>query len=98
VSATPEEELSAAVRQAITEAEEVAGWPEAMLTLQTDAAVGAVLRLGWVRRAGWEYAVKAGDVTEAAGFNTEGQAQAWVDAHPGSFEIVRRPVGVWEGA
>jgi hypothetical protein len=55
-----------------------------------------MLRLGWIKAAGWEFAVMAGDVTEEVGFNTEGQAQAWVDEHPGRYLIERRPVGVWE--
>jgi len=55
-----------------------------------------MLRLGWIKAAGWEYAVMAGDVTAEIGFNTEGQAQAWIDEHPGSYTIERRPVAVWE--
>jgi hypothetical protein len=92
---TPEEELLAGVRQAINDSEVAAANPDDLLTLQAEAAVGAVRRLGWVKRAGWEYAVKAGDVTEEIGFNTEGQAVAWVADHPGVYEVVRRPVGVW---
>jgi hypothetical protein len=37
-----------------------------------------------------------GDVTAEVGFNTEGQALAWVEAHPGVYVVERRPVGVWE--
>jgi hypothetical protein len=55
-----------------------------------------MLRLGWVKTAGWEYAVMAGDVTHEVGFNTEGQARAWADENPGRYVIERRPVGVWE--
>lgn len=92
----PEEELRAAVRQSINDSETAASNPDHLLTLQATAAVGAMLRLGWVKRAGWEYAVMDGDVTAEIGFNTEGQALAWVDSNPGSYVIVRRPVGVWE--
>jgi hypothetical protein len=93
---TPEELLFAAVRQAINDAEGAAGTPDHLLDLQAAAAVGAVGRLGWVFAAGWEYAVMAGDVTAALGFNTESQAQAWIDEHPGRYVVERRPVGVWE--
>jgi hypothetical protein len=93
---TPEEELHAAVRQAINDSESAAGTPDHLLDLQATAAVGAMLRLGWVKAAGWEYAVMADDVTAEICFNTEGQALAWVGANPGPYVIVRRPVGVWE--
>ena len=93
---SPEEELLAAVRQAVNDSEVAASNPDDLLTLQATAAVGAVHRLGWIKQAGWEYAVMAGDVTAEIGFNTEGQAQAWMDDHPGRFVMVRRPVGVWE--
>lgn len=92
----PEEELLAAVRQAINDSETAAANPDDLLTLQATAATGAMLRLGWIKAAGWEYAVMAGDVTAEIGFNTEGQALAWVEANPGAYVIVRRPVGVWE--
>lgn len=93
---TPEEELQAAVRQAVNDSEVAASNPDDLLTLQATAAVGAVLRLGWVKAAGWEYAVMEGDVTAEIGFNTEGQALAWVEANPGRYVVERRPVGVWE--
>jgi hypothetical protein len=93
---TPEEELHAAVRQAINDSESAAGSPDHLLDLQASAAVGAMLRLGWIKAAGWEYAVMDGDVTAEVGFNTEGQALAWVEAHPGVYVVERRPVGVWE--
>lgn len=92
----PEEELLAATRQAINDSEGAAGSPDHLLTVQAEAAVGAVIRLGWVKAAGWEFAAKRGDVTAEIGFNTEGQALAWVARNPGDYVIVRRPVGVWE--
>ena len=92
---TPEDELLVGVRQAINDSDSAAGSPDDLLTLQARAAVGAVIRLGWVKQAGWEYAVMAGDVTAEIGFNTEGQAQSWIDDHPGGYTIERRPVGVW---
>lgn len=92
----PEEELLAAVRQAVNDSEGAAHSPDHLLTVQSVAAVGAMIRLGWVKSAGWEYAVMDGDVTAEIGFNTEGQALAWVARNPGEYVIVRRPVGVWE--
>jgi hypothetical protein len=85
------EELFEAVRSAITDA----AAPEAVLTLQAQAAVQAVLAAGWVKAHGHEYAVKRGDVLVAQSFNTLEQAQAYAPGLPGA-EIVRRPVGVWE--
>jgi hypothetical protein len=85
------EELFEAVRTAITDA----AAPEYLLTLQAQAAVEAVLAAGWVKAHGWEYAVKRGDVTLGAGFNTLEQAQAYAPGLAGAV-IVRRPVGVWE--
>jgi len=83
-------ELEEAVRQALTDVTN----PEDLLTVQAQAAVEAMTRLGYVQAHGWEYAIKRGDVTVAAGFNTLEQAQA-----AGLVgEIVRRPVGVWEPA
>lgn len=92
----PEEELLAAVRQAINDSEGAAHNPDHLLTVQAAAAVGAMARLGWVKSAGWEYAVMDGDVTAEIGFNTEGQARAWIDRNAGDYSVVRRPVGVWE--
>ena len=95
---TPEEELLAAVRQAVNDSEVAASNPDQLLTLQATAAVGAVHRLGWIKQAGWVYAVKRGDVTLEVGFNTEEQARSFVERRWGAleFEIERRPVGVWE--
>jgi hypothetical protein len=94
---TPEEELHAAVRQAINDSETAAGNPDDLLTLQATAAVGAVRRLSWFKQAGTEFAVKRGDVTEEVGFNTEAQARAWgVQNLQGPYTVHSRPVGVWE--
>lgn len=93
---TPEELLFAAVRQGINDADGAAGTPDHLLDVQAAAAVGAMTRLGWGLPAGWEYAVKAGDVTVQLGFNTESQARAWMESHPGRFTVERRPVGLWE--
>lgn len=90
---TPEELLLAAVRQAINDAEGAAGTQDHLLDQQARAAVGAMTRLGWVHGAGWEYALKDGDVTVELGFNTEAQARSAV---PGRFTVERRRVGVWE--
>ncbi|MDQ0854831.1 hypothetical protein QFZ79_002942 [Arthrobacter sp. V4I6] len=86
-------ELQAAVRQAINDSEGAAGSPDELLTLQARAAVEAMERSGYVRAHGVEYAVKRGDVTVAAGFNTEEQARESMG--PGAV-LVRRWVGVWE--
>lgn len=90
-------EMEAAVRAAIIDAETTAGFPEALLTLQARAVVEAMTRMGVFQAHGWEYALKRGDVLMAQSFNTREQAEAelggWAD---GEFEIVRRPVGVWE--
>lgn len=93
---SPEAELAAAVRQAINDSETAASNPDHLLTLQATAAVGAMHRLGWIKQAGWEYAVMAGDVTAEIGFNTEEQARAWAARYDGEFVVERRPVGVWE--
>lgn len=92
---TPEEELLAAVRQAVNDSEGAAHNPDQLLTVQAEAAVVAMRRLGWIKQAGWEYAVMRGDVTLETGFNTEGQARQWAAGLAG-VEVVRRPVGVWE--
>ena len=93
---TTEEELAAAVRQAINDSETAAHTPDDLLTLQAAAAVGAVHRLGWFKQAGTEYAVKRGDVTDEVGFNTEAQARAWGLSHvAGPHTVHSRPVGVW---
>lgn len=93
---TPEEELAAAVRQAINDSETAAGNPDDLLTLQATAAVNVVHRLGWFKQAGVEYAVKRGDVTDEVGFNTEAQARAWATRLSEPFTVHSRPVGVWE--
>ncbi|MEO5317638.1 hypothetical protein PV761_03455 [Arthrobacter sp. CC3] len=90
-------ELEIAVRQAINDSEGAAGSPDDLLDVQARAAVEAMVRMGWIQAHGWEYAVKRGDVTVAAGFNTLEQAQAYAPGLAGA-EIVRRPVGVWEPA
>lgn len=86
-------EAQAAVRQAINDSEGAAGSPDHLLDVQSAAALGAMERLGYVRAAGEEYAVKDGDVTVAAGFNTLEQARE--NTGPG-YRIFRRWVGVWE--
>jgi hypothetical protein len=94
---SPDEELHAAVRQAINDSEVAAGNPDDLLTLQAEAAVGAVRRLGWFKAAGLEFAVKRGDVTDEVGFNTEEQARAWGFRHlVEPYTVHQRPVGVWE--
>jgi hypothetical protein len=88
-------ELEEAVRQAITDVTN----PEDLLTVQARAAVEAMTRLGYVQAHGWEFAVKRGDVLMAQSFNTREQADAELERWPaGEFQIVRRPVGVWEPA
>lgn len=87
------EELLAAVREAI--AGTVA--PDYILTMEATAAVEAMLAIGYVQAAGWEYALKRGDALMAQSFNTREQAEEWLKDWPsGEFELVRRPVGVWE--
>lgn len=94
---TPEEELLIGVRQAINDSEGAAGSPDDLLTLQARAAVGAVVRLGWVKQAGWEYSAKRGDVTLSCGFHTfEGALRDAEENHQEGFVIERRPIGVWE--
>jgi hypothetical protein len=94
---TPEEELLVGVRQAVNDSEGAAGNPDDLLTLQARAAVGAVIRLGWVWQAGWEYAAKRGDVTLSCGFHTyEGALQDAEAKYPEPWVIERRPIGVWE--
>jgi hypothetical protein len=94
---SPEEELHAALRQAINDSEVAAANPDDLLTLQAMAALGAVTRMGWFKAAGQEYAVKRGDVTDEVGFNTEAQARAWGFRHLAEpYTVHHRPVGVWE--
>lgn len=94
------DELLAAVREAIKEAT-----PADILHAQAQAAAEAVVRLGFVQSAGWEYALRRGDVLMAQSFNTQEQAEAWVrgvlhlgvdEPLPADVVVVRRPVGVWE--
>lgn len=87
--------LLAAVRQAINDSEGAAGSPDDLLSLQARAAVEAMDRLGYREAHGVEFAVKRGDVTLTAGFNTLEQAAA---SCPPGCHIVRRWVGVWEPA
>lgn len=89
----PRETLLATVRQAVNDSEGAAGSPDHLLDVQSLAAVEAMERLGYVQAHGVEFAVKSGDVTLAAGFNTEAQAREV--APPGSY-VTRRWVGVWE--
>ena len=94
---TPEEILHAALRQAINDSETAASNPDDLLTQQATAALTAVTRLGWIKAAGTEYAVKRGDITDEVGFNTEDQARAWAARNLSEpFTVHRRPVGVWE--
>ena len=86
------DELTAAVRQAINDSEAAAHSPDELLDVQARAAVEAMTRSGVFEAHGFEYAVKRGDVTVAAGFNTLEQ----VEASGLQGDIVRRPVGVWE--
>jgi hypothetical protein len=85
------EELLAAVRQAINDT------GDHILMIQAQAAVDAVEAFGYILPAGVEFAVKRGDVTEEVGFNTEEQALRWARDHiKDSFTIHRRPVGTWD--
>ena len=88
-------DLFAAVRQAINDSEAAAHSPDELLDVQARAAVEAMTRSGVFEAHGFEYAVKRGDVTVAAGFNTLEQAMEEFPGLPGA-EFVRRPVGVWE--
>lgn len=89
--------LLAAVRQAINDSESAAATPDDLLTLQARAAVEAMERLGYQEAHGAEYAVKRGDVMLAQSFNTQEQAELFLQDWPiGEFQIVRRWVGVWE--
>lgn len=62
------------------------------------AAVNAVLEAGYFPGAGWEYAVRQGDVVLETGFNTAGQAAAWAESQLGkvAYTVQRRRVSVWE--
>ena len=87
------EELRQAVLAAVAELAE-----SELIERVAEAAVNAVIEVGYFPGAGWEYAIHQGDRVAEAGFNTEGQAQAWADANLGKVEYVlqRRRVGVWE--
>lgn len=90
-------ELFPAVRQAINDAEGAAHSPDQLLDVQARAAVEAVVRSGWVERAGWEYAARSGDVTLTCGFHThEGAVLDAREQGLEGFVIERRPIGVWE--
>lgn len=84
------DELQARVLAAIQELE--------VLDLVAAAAINAVLEAGYFPAAGWEFAVRQGDVVVEAGFNTAGQAEAWAASQLGKvvYTIQRRRVGVWE--
>lgn len=62
------------------------------------AAVNAVLEAGYFPAAGWEFAVRQGDLVVETGFNTDGQAVTWAVSQLGkaAYTIQRRRVGVWE--
>lgn len=91
-------DLELAVAAAIDASEAAAGSPDHLLALQAAAAVEAVVRSGWVERAGWEYAAKDGDVTLACGFHTAEGAGAYAAREHGhlAYTIERRAIGVWE--
>lgn len=71
-----------------------------VLDAVAEAAVNAVLEAGYFPAAGWEYAVRQGDLVVETGFNTEGQASTWADSALGkaAYLVQRRRVGVWENA
>jgi len=87
------EELRQAVRSAVAELTELE-----LLDMVAEAAVNAVIAVGYFPGAGWEYAIHQGDRVVEAGFNTEGQALAWADENLGkvAYAVQRRRVGVWE--
>lgn len=87
------EDLRQAVRAAVSELAE-----SELIERVAEAAVSAVIAVGYFPGAGWEYAIHQGDRVAEAGFNTQGQAQAWADTNLGNVEYViqRRRVGVWE--
>jgi hypothetical protein len=86
------EELHARVLAAITDLE------SGVLEMVAEAAVRAVLEAGYFPGAGWEFAVRQGDLVVETGFNTEGQADTWARRHLGKvgYTVQRRHVGVWE--
>lgn len=92
------DDLFPAVRQAINDSESAAGSADHLLDLQARAAVEAVVRSGWIERAGWEYAARAGDVTLSCGFHTfDGAYGDALEKFPGmAWTIGRRPIGLWE--
>lgn len=87
------EELHDAVLAAIAELTETE-----LLEMVANAAVRAVVDVGYFPGAGWEYAIRQGDRVLELGFNTEGQARAFAQANLGKdgYEVQRRRVGVWE--
>lgn len=85
------------LRQAVTVA--IAELTESELIEKVaEAAVNAVIEVGYFPGAGWEYAVRQGDLVVETGFNTAGQAQAWAESQLGkvAYTVQRRRVGVWE--
>jgi hypothetical protein len=89
-------ELFAAIRQAINDADGAASNPDDLLTLQAQAVVQAVEYLGYILPAGTEYGVVQGTVTLEVGFNTLRQAELWAESNATEYQVRRRPVGVWE--
>ncbi|MGC0237315.1 hypothetical protein [Arthrobacter sp. SD76] len=87
------EDLRQAVRAAVAELAE-----SELIELVAEAAVSAVIEVGYFPGAGWEYALRQGDRLVEGGFNTQGQAQAWADENLGkvAYLVQRRRVGVWE--
>lgn len=69
-----------------------------VLEAVAEAAVNAVLEAGYFPAAGWEYAIRQGDLVIETGFNTEGQALRWATSQLGKavYMIQRRRVAVWE--
>jgi hypothetical protein len=92
------EDLVPAVRQAINDSEGAATSPDHLLDVQAAAAVEAVIRSGWIERAGWEYAARDGDVTLSCGFHTFDGALADAASRFAArvWTIGRRPIGLWE--
>ena len=85
------------LRQAVTVA--IAELTESELIEKVaEAAVTAVIDVGYFPGAGWEYAVRQGDLVVETGFNTEGQAVTWAESQLGkvAYTVQRRRVGVWE--
>lgn len=97
------DELRDAIQQAIQEATNA----DELLHAQAAAAAEAVVRLGFMQSAGWEYALRREDVLLGQSFNTREQLDAWAHVSlgldpdeplPADLVVVRRPVGFWETA